>query len=955
MKKITCFLLFSFALFAEDLSYEVVEDQAKVEILNPDLATRKTAKIRLKNGLEAFLVSDPQVPQSGAALAVKAGSWEDPEAYPGTAHFLEHMLFMGNAAFPKEFEYMWFINDHGGMNNAFTAPDRTVYIFSVNNDAFTGAMERFSHFFIDPLFLPSCIGRELHAVDQEHGKNIENDLWREHMILKETGNPDHPNAGFSTGNAKTLGGIPQAALKKWYSEQYSANRMHLFAVSPLPIEEMTNLAVKEFSAVPVHPIAERGYPSDLFSEQQKGHILYIKPIKDLKTISLNWQVPTEYATDQERKALELVAYALGHEAENGLSQQLKKEKLAEAVFATIDRESKEHAIFRVIIALTDQGIAQIPTAIDRTFQAISKLKEQGIPRYIFDELQTMALVHYQYQSREQVFSYVSHSATALVDEPLETFPEKTLIPTTYDPTFVKGFIQTLTPQSSVFVVTADPALTSVETDSKEKWMEAEYTLQPIESKQLLAWANEKSHPQIDLPPQNPFIPKSLAVLSAPDETPALIANDNSSKVYYIADKQYQVPLTVATFNVQSPLIDGSAKQMALLDLYLRSLDEKLTTTQFFGNSAGLGFSSSVRNLKVVFAITGYSDKAPLFTKTIVSALKNVTPSQDQFEIYKRSLLSDYDNSSKELPVFQAMNDLSNILFNDAPLPDEKAKALKTVSYQDFCTFSKSLLDQAFVSSLFYGNLTSEDAAKLWNECKKTLAYTPYLPENQVKKTLLLLPEKQGPFLISKTTPRQGNGIVLVLEEGPFSFESKAAQQILSKALREGFFDTLRTKQQTAYMAKAWDGEAEKQLLQFFAVQSITHQPLDLLARFDLFLEDLLHNFHERLSPERFETIRQNIIQTLKMTPENISMMASRLNSLAFDYDGDFQWIDKQIDGLKAISYDNVVQYAHKQLSRNNSRRIAVLMEGVLTPENNFRYETVSREDITEAGKFVSSR
>ena len=169
-----------------------------------------------ENGLQVYLISDPGIDQSAASMSVEAGSWQDSEEYPGTAHFLEHMLFMGNAAYPDESEYMQYIQDNGGLVNAFTASDRTVYMFSINNDAYEGALDRFSHFFIDPLFNPSCIQRELQAVDQENSKNIENDNWREYMVFKETGNPKHPNRKFSTGNAKTLSGIPQEALKNWY-------------------------------------------------------------------------------------------------------------------------------------------------------------------------------------------------------------------------------------------------------------------------------------------------------------------------------------------------------------------------------------------------------------------------------------------------------------------------------------------------------------------------------------------------------------------------------------------------------------------------------------------------------------------------------------------------------------------------------------------------------------------
>ena len=99
-------------------SYEKVEDQCTLKILTPTLSERKTAKIRLANGLEAYLISDPGVHESSAALAVEAGSWQDPKEYPGMAHFLEHMLFMGTKAYPNEKEYMQYIRDHGGNVNA---------------------------------------------------------------------------------------------------------------------------------------------------------------------------------------------------------------------------------------------------------------------------------------------------------------------------------------------------------------------------------------------------------------------------------------------------------------------------------------------------------------------------------------------------------------------------------------------------------------------------------------------------------------------------------------------------------------------------------------------------------------------------------------------------------------------------------------------------------------------
>ena len=130
-----------------------------------------------------MLISDENTDQSAAAVRVASGSWSDPEEYPGMAHFCEHMLFMGTKKYPRESEFMTLVSDYAGMTNAFTAANRTVYMFSAQETGFLELLDRFAHFFIDPLFSPNNIAREMHAVDQEFAKNLENDAWRELSLI----------------------------------------------------------------------------------------------------------------------------------------------------------------------------------------------------------------------------------------------------------------------------------------------------------------------------------------------------------------------------------------------------------------------------------------------------------------------------------------------------------------------------------------------------------------------------------------------------------------------------------------------------------------------------------------------------------------------------------------------------------------------------------------------------
>ena len=64
-------------------------------------------------------------------------------------------------------------------------------------------------------------------------------------------------------------------------------------------------------------------------------------------------------------------------------------------------------------------------------------------------------------------------------------------------------------------------------------------------------------------------------------------------------------------------------------------------------------------------------------------------------------------------------------------------------------------------------------------------------------------------MISGQTPMQGNSAVLVIQEGPYTFEKRASQEVLASVMKNEFFETLRTKQQTAYIAKAWEKEEAK--------------------------------------------------------------------------------------------------------------------------------------------------
>ena len=82
--------------------------------------------------------------------------------------------------------------------------NNTVYHFNISNPGFNEAVDIFSQFFHSPLLDPSCVDKEINAVNSEHSKNLNNDGNRNLQVMRSESNPDSPFCKFSTGNLNTL-------------------------------------------------------------------------------------------------------------------------------------------------------------------------------------------------------------------------------------------------------------------------------------------------------------------------------------------------------------------------------------------------------------------------------------------------------------------------------------------------------------------------------------------------------------------------------------------------------------------------------------------------------------------------------------------------------------------------------------------------------------------------------
>lgn len=181
-------LLLSFTFLMPLSHAETHWQPIKETIRKSDKDDRLYQAIRLENGMEVLLVSDPKAVQSLAALVVPVGSLQDPDNYLGLAHYLEHMLLMGSKRYPQPDALAEYLKMHGGSHNASTAPYCTA--------------DRLADAIAEPLLAKKYVQRERNAVNAELTRARDGMLMAQ--ISAETINPSHPGARFSGGNLETL-------------------------------------------------------------------------------------------------------------------------------------------------------------------------------------------------------------------------------------------------------------------------------------------------------------------------------------------------------------------------------------------------------------------------------------------------------------------------------------------------------------------------------------------------------------------------------------------------------------------------------------------------------------------------------------------------------------------------------------------------------------------------------
>lgn len=212
---------------------------------------------RLDNGVRLLAVEVPTARQARLVAAVGAGYLDEPAAWPGLAHLLEHALFLGSPHHPRPGDFAAWIGEQGGSYNAHTGEYVTDVHLSLPLEATEAGLERLLDLIIHPSLAADRVIREVEAIDAEFHARLADPALHRQVALSRLYRSTHPAYHCHHGHRRSLGNDDgkeerrlQDALRDFHGSHYRAERLSLVLLGPQPAERQLDLMERAARDVP---------------------------------------------------------------------------------------------------------------------------------------------------------------------------------------------------------------------------------------------------------------------------------------------------------------------------------------------------------------------------------------------------------------------------------------------------------------------------------------------------------------------------------------------------------------------------------------------------------------------------------------------------------------------------------------------------------------------------------
>lgn len=858
--------------------------------------TRDYRAMPLDNGLTVLLVSDPEADKAAVSLNVEVGSAQDPADLNGLAHYLEHMLFLGTEPYPEADAYQGYLSQHGGQHNAFTASRNTNYFFSIEPDALAGALNRFSRFFVSPLFNADRLESERQVVHSEYVARMRDESRRHNSVLGELLNPEHPVTNFSVGNQQTLADRPEdePSLRErvidFYEQHYGPGVMQLTVVAPQSIEVLEDLVTRDFSDLPARGLEVPVIDAELVEQSRLPAAAKLQSLRDERSLSFYFPIP-DPNNDYQHKSASYIASLLGHEGKGSLLSVLRDAGWANGLSAGIGYSDGNNALLAINISLTPEGAEEIERIQASLFATIELIRNQGINDWRYDEQASLNEQAFRFQQHGSALQSAMRLSMGLAEYPLEDV--------LYAPYRMDGLEQQ---QVTDWLALASPdnmlrlfSGPDVEGEQTTAWFDTPWAL--VDPSQ----GDAQPLAGLELPEPNPYIANDLTVLEGTQATPIQRIDTPYVSAWHLQDDSFGTPKTEWRLSLQNPDSNSDARQAVLAQLLAGWLNDSLNDELYPARLAGQSANAYAHGRGITLSFSGWRDgQAPLMQR-VIEQLQTADIDPQSMERVLDNLQRSWRNAPRNTLYSQANAALGEALIESQWSSAALLDASEDIGLQDLEDFRGSFLNQLHLEAMVVGNIDASgatDTAELLIDSLSPGVTADAIPE---------LTPLQANQNLARLTPdsERDESLVLRYLQGPDrSIASQAALMLIGQILETPFYQQLRTEQQLGYVVSA----SYQPLLSAPGISLLVQSPDTPSATIDERMDEVIVAFSEQLENLDEEAlapwktaVRKNLLQR----DTSLSGKANRLwYALAME-DTDFDRRERLAEQVSQISADEI--------------------------------------------------
>ena len=870
----------------------------------------------LDNGMKAMVVSDPDTDMAAAALDVHVGQFSDPPDRLGLAHFLEHMLFLGTDAFPDVDAYRDFVQSHGGGSNAGTSQEHTRYHFDIEHAHLAGALDRFSAFFVSPRLDKEFTAREREAVNSEYRLKIQTEVRRFREVRRATSNPAHGFSKFSVGNLETLGDRPDDDvwddLHAFYKAKYSASRMAVTVVGREDLDTLEGWVRERFSQVPTNGEGPDLSEVPIYLPEQLGVRINVVPMGQVRELYLEFPVPPLTATYMERPVA-LITSLLGQEGP-GSAHDVLSSKGWITFLSTGTDGAEDHGLVTVKLGLTAEGLAHVDEAAGILFQYIRLLQSHEDLEPWWQENKRLSELSFEFAEPGRASGLARGTAQALQLYPPEQALSYWATWGTWNAQTVSEHLALLTPFNVRMFVTA-PGLP---TEQVEPLYDVPYGMQKLGLEVIKAWKTAPIDPGLKLPPMNPFVPESVALVedAVAGGVPTAVLDEPGLRVWHLSDTSFAVPRAMVAATLHLPAASKTLADKANMTLLADLLDDSLASELDQARTAGISPFVNPDGDGMYIEVRGYNDRIDEVMATLVQALITLEIDPEVFAIKRAERIRRYRNTPTERPIDQTGWALSEALDPTDWNYLEAAAHLAQLTPEALEVWRAGIFQSLHVEVLAHGNLTAEESIAMGRSLRAAF------PDAQVVSPVAVEIRKVpiGRELMREVKVHHDDSAIRVLfQSDQPTLESQAGWLMLGTLMKTPAFTQLRTEQQLGYVVGA--GYDRRDMVPGLTVniQSGVAHPQVLLERIDAFVLGMRGHL-EQMSEGTYETVKQGLIAGLEEAPANLN---TRTRDFSRDLGVGVTSFDRKaqlVALLKALPKDEVLALLEAEVLGDRARR-----------------------------------